>query len=201
MNRAEFDGWLAGHMARFSAIKPKLTPDVIEEWWYVLKAVDYDNALEISRSMFAGEEEAPVRVDAHPRSVKALANRKTYGPSNTNVGDPDRPRPTRKGGQDVYDCRQCQDVGEVTVWSPRAMHAMKFGKFERPSHLRSCAVSCDCQWAKTKNNRRKTPFLVYDPTKMVLIGTSVGDPAEEENLEFWIDNPPAQAEAEAAAPF
>tara|TARA_R100000808_G_scaffold5696_1_gene17128 strand:+ start:2441 stop:3034 length:594 start_codon:yes stop_codon:yes gene_type:complete len=187
----EFKIWMLHHKKQFTSIADRLKdPDTIQAWYRVVKAVPLEEAKQISDDMFSGVESPPKFFDSHPKAIRAIWNKRTYGESTTLMDDPDKPKEKIVDGEPVYTCIICHDFGDLSVWHPVAMRAAYDNTFERSKHIRKCTVACSCRYGQSKNKKRKSPWLEFDKSRMLPFWGSW--PTEVDRLHDFVQPTPTE---------
>lgn len=163
--------WLDYHVDTF-AIRDKLfeQPQATRDaWCRVVKPLDLAKAKAATDKMFAEPDLKPYKWQDHPGKIRQIA----YGISNR-----DRPGtelPHMIDGQPVYNCLLCEDRGNLFVWAPVAVQAMRRGTFDVKTD-RTCGVACRC---KAGDKYAAAKWGRYDESRHV----PCMDASDEKNIE------------------
>ena len=159
MTDAEFKRWWKHHTARFTGIRTWLgkfpetsggettRSDVTAAWRDVLRRVDYDDAIEATDRMYAGDETPPRGYDSHPAAVRAIAMK-----LHREVPNPVQ-RPKYVGGKETFRCVQCRDDGMVGIYHPETVEAARRPETFDPASICSAVVRCTCSIGSAKPDR------------------------------------------------
>lgn len=165
MTNDELTTWIEYHGNRFSdwfswfknqpASGDGVTqPGLLAGWWDLLRYVDIINAMAATDAMNAGRLAEPRTPSGHVRTIASYAKAEARRVTTRYVGN----EPTVR-------CKQCEDIGVVVVWHPKAMRAAQDDRFGERGTMYRIAVACTCGLGDFKAERQQ--MLRFNPACMM----------------------------------
>jgi hypothetical protein len=160
MNGQEFKEWYRDFRTHFKMVAAWMTKredekDALAAWNRALSGVRLGDAKKATEELFADASAQPESWDQFPATIRWLANRYRSGSRATG---------TRHviDGEITYRCLDCEDSGFVSIFDPRIVNAIRWGKSQRHADAGEVATAvarCTCEAGK------KIGFVVgtYDP--------------------------------------
>jgi hypothetical protein len=165
MNQKEFRDWYKQHRSCFPGIdrwfadmldsqrsisdadRAKLTQaDVLLAWKGCLEDVDLIDACRATRILHRGEaKELPRSFDDHPRVIRDIARQMRRSGHSTEPFGPKLKQIADGQYEDTFKCPTCRDWGLVEVWHPKAMDAMREGRYGEAFTRYTWTTRCNCE--------------------------------------------------------
>jgi len=151
MTPSEFTDQFYPHLvAAFPGVKEKLAAqpqesrgEVVRAWQVAFRSTSVIEAKEAVNKLLTSDFKAPYLLEDYRSEILATARRIRFA-----KGDRSYKAPRMRGGEWVYECRKCRDLGHLEVWSPMSHKAARanpeaFLAGKMPAH--TCCVACSCE--------------------------------------------------------
>lgn len=186
MTNDEFRAWLAYHQAAFPGVAawledkvpPELQPETLQQWRRAVASISLEEAKAATDKLFT-ETKRPY-YENHPAVIAAMARRdRTSQPEAVK-------RRKFVDGQEVFDCRLCEDNGYLVCWHPQAIaYYRRTGNLEGFAG-RTCAKACVC----VEGDKYERQFGRYDPRFWVIAKSGVESEQLRQLADFLSDYKP-----------
>lgn len=172
MTQSEFCEWLEYHKSKFTGIAqwlhrmPNLglnRDDVMTSWYRTLSHCTLDAAKAATDLLGTDAEPEPKGWDRHPLAIASICR------SARRSAKPDAPRTRIRDGHAEYTCHICRDRGDIEVWHPKTMQAVRDGTIHeaaRRGELYRVSVAC-ASCSAPSPARRSEGRVVFDPARML----------------------------------
>jgi len=175
MTKNELVLWITYHGEANSSFRKWIAanPKAILHWERPLTRIDLERAMAFTDQITQGDIQPPLK---HEQLIAMLC------------------QSTSAGSHDVTataECLECDSLGLIVVWSPRAMramfrHLMGIERFRR-SDIRTCAVACVCPCGRSYSESRLfRPLCEFHSTKMLRCSAGLTTTEGLRELRDWV---------------
>jgi hypothetical protein len=156
----------------------KMPSEIKTAWQRTLGDVSLSDAKCATDAMSRGDLKEPHGYGRHPSTIRLYSKDLEIG----------RHKKVRfVDGQPTVSCKECDDMGTISCWSPALMKFVRSESEARYTGSFTCAVPCKCSAGQTIVGRFGGPL--YDPEKWCAMKSIATIDNARRDLEAWFADP------------